>query len=163
MAGQIKVSILIAVAIAITAALYFVTAAYFPNSYSEEISRAAEASGLDEELIRAVIWTESKYREDAESSAGALGLMQLMPATRRETAERYGVRADGTAGSEIMLGSLYLAQMLELTGNETDALMAYNAGYGNVSRWKSGIGSPFAETTEYVKRVSFAKRIYSLL
>lgn len=162
MVGQIKSSIILSVVILVTAVLYFVFVSYFPLSYANEISYASEISGVDEDLIRAVIWTESKYKEDAESSAGATGLMQLMPSTRREISEASGITADGSARSEIALGSLYLREMLRLTGNERDALMSYNAGYGNVLKWKEG-GEPFAETVEYVKRVNFARRVYTLL
>ena len=146
-----------------TAVLYFVFVSFFPLAYAEEISYASEISGLDENLIRAVIWTESKYREDAVSPAGATGLMQIMPATRREVSENSGIAADGSAKSEIALGSLYLREMLLLTGNESDALMSYNAGYGNVMKWKNEGATPFRETLDYVDRVNFARNVYSLL
>ena len=82
MAGQIKVSLFLLAVIALITAFWFIGAAAFPLSYAEEIRAAAERSGLDEDLVRGVIWAESKYREDAVSPAGATGLMQLMPGTR---------------------------------------------------------------------------------
>lgn len=163
MAGQVKASIAIAVVIIVTAVFYYIFVSFFPLTYAEEVTYAAEQTGLDEELIRAVIWTESKYRADAVSPSGATGLMQMLPSTRREVSENCGVTADGSPRSEILLGSLYLREMLLRTGSERDALMAYNAGYANVAKWQSGGGEPFKETADYVVRVAFARRIYSLL
>lgn len=161
-AGQIKVSLFLLAVIALITAFWFIGAAAFPLSYAEEIRAAAERSGLDEDLVRGVIWAESKYREDAVSPAGATGLMQLMPGTRAWISGRTGIAADGSAGSEIMLGCMYLSYLTDVTGSETDALMSYNAGYANVLEWKKG-GEPFPETLEYVRRVFFARRVYSLL
>ncbi len=162
MVKQTKTSIAIFAVIMTIAAFYFVTSSLFPLAYDKEVAEAARAYELDEALIRAVIWTESKYDETATSEAGASGLMQLMPSTRAWVSEREGIAADGSARSEILLGSAYLRYLLDLCGDETDALMSYNAGYSNVMSWKIG-GAPFPETAEYVKRVNFARKIYTLL
>lgn len=163
MAGQTKASLTIFAVIASITVFYFLFSSAFPLGYGREIGEATDRFGLDADLVRAVIWTESKYREDAVSRAGASGLMQLMPETRAWASETSGIAADGSAASEINLGCWYLRYLLDLTGNETDALMSYNAGYANVSAWKRGDGTPFEETTAYVDRVNFARKIYRLL
>ncbi len=164
MQGDVKIkhSIVLFAVIAAITALYFVAASFFPLSYAAEIKEASEKFGLDENLIRAVIMTESGYDESAVSGAGAEGLMQLMPSTRKWISESVGIPSDGSARSEILLGSAYLRYLLDLTGDETDALMSYNAGYSNVLKWKQG-AEPFPETVEYVRRVRFFGKIYSLL
>lgn len=141
------------------AVLYLFIVLTFPKKYDAEIAQAAAEYGIDENLIRAVIWTESKYDEAAVSSAGASGLMQLMPETRQEQSKRSGITADGSAYSEIMLGTGYLARMIKATGDEKTALMAYNAGLTNVLNWDE----PYAESADYVKRVGFARKVYIYL
>lgn len=150
---------LLTVVAAITV-FYFISASFFPRSYEKEINRAASATGLDADLIRAVIWTESKFDENAVSGAGASGLMQMTDETRDFISARTGVTADGSAGSEIYLGSAYLKYLTDKCGDETDALMSYNAGYYNVMRWKKEGSEPYPETRDYVGRVEFALRVY---
>ena len=117
MAGEIKVSILLAAAIVSIVAVYHVLSARFPDDYGDITALAAERYGVDEPLVRAVILVESGYREDAVSGAGAEGLMQLMPATRAEVSAKSGVPDDGSPRSEILMGTYYLRSMLDLTGN----------------------------------------------
>ncbi|MBQ7227028.1 MAG: lytic transglycosylase domain-containing protein [Clostridia bacterium] len=155
-------SLIILTVIALITVSYFVAISYFPLSYRAEIKEASQRYGLEEELIRAVILVESSYREDAVSHAGAEGLMQMMPETRKWISSKVGVASDGSARSEILLGCGYLRYLLDLTGDETDALMSYNAGYSNVLKWKEG-ETPFPETVEYVRRVNFARKIYHLI
>lgn len=102
---KIKQSIVLFAVITVIAALYFAAVGFFPLKYSAEVREAGEKFDLDENLIRAVILTESGYDESAVSSAGAEGLMQLMPSTRRWISETSGIPSDGSARSEILLGS----------------------------------------------------------
>lgn len=112
------------------------------------IARAAAQYRLPAELIRSVIRAESNFDARAVSTAGARGLMQLMPATAREL----GVKDAFDIDQNIDGGSRYLRQMLDrFDGNLRLALSAYNAGPGTVARFNGNV--PYRETREYVQRV----------
>ncbi|MFQ5524748.1 MAG: lytic transglycosylase domain-containing protein [Thermoanaerobaculia bacterium] len=116
--------------------------------YAKLIQKAAERHSLDEFLLAAVIEVESAFDADAVSPVGALGLMQVMPAT----AELYGYREALNPASNVDLGARYLSRMLaSFDGDLELALAAYNAGPGNVRRF-NGV-PPFRETRSYVRKV----------
>jgi soluble lytic murein transglycosylase-like protein len=119
------------------------------NAYAPEIKRAALAYQLDPALLHAVIATESAYDARALSAKGAIGLMQLMPAT----AKRYGAVNPYNPNQNIWAGAQYLSMLMRLFGNNLQlALAAYNAGEANVVKYGGNI-PPFAETTAYVPKV----------
>jgi soluble lytic murein transglycosylase-like protein len=117
--------------------------------YQPLIEAAAHRHGLVPELLHAVIRTESAYKPDALSHAGACGLMQLMPAT----AERFRVSEIWDPAQNIEGGAAYLRFLLDLFDNDLRlALAGYNAGEGAVKRYGNQI-PPFPETQNYVRKV----------
>lgn len=129
------------------------------------LEAAALSQSLDPALVIAVAAAESAFNERAVSRKGALGLMQVMPAT----AERYGVAARQAPGAEhavmepkvnAQVGSRYLADLLRMfDGDKELALAAYNAGEGAVMKYGRQI-PPYPETQQYVAKVM---RIYRAL
>lgn len=117
-----------------------------PAQFETLIATAAAAHAVDPNLVRAVIEVESAYRPRARSHKGAMGLMQLMPATARE----YGVRNAYDPAENINAGVKHLRSLLDRFDVRL-ALAAYNAGAGAVQRF-GGI-PPYRETREYVQKV----------
>lgn len=114
----------------------------------ESIRRAASRYNLSPDLLRSVIRAESAFQTDAVSSAGAQGLMQLMPGTAKEL----GVSDPFDVRQNIDGGARYLRRMLDrFDGDIKLALSAYNAGPGAVEKYEGEV--PYAETRAYVKRV----------
>ena len=140
----------------------------FPLLHMQEVMKNAKQQQLDPALIFGVIRQESAFMQDARSPAGALGLMQLMPATGRMTAKQERIPLANTQAllqtdKNILLGSSYLRRMLnEFDGNPALATAAYNAGPHRVKRWRPETGQsadvwvdriPFHETRNYVRNV----------
>ncbi len=117
--------------------------------YDDLVTEHASRQSLRPELVRAVIQVESGFNPTARSPKGAMGLMQLMPATAREL----GVRDAYDPGENIRGGTLYLRRLLDrYEGDEELALAAYNAGEGAVERYGRRV-PPYRETQAYVKKV----------
>jgi soluble lytic murein transglycosylase-like protein len=117
--------------------------------YSELIADAAQRHQVDEKLLHAVIQTESAYNSTAISSAGATGLMQLMPAT----ALRFGVTDRSDPDQNVEGGTRYLKHLITMFGPRLDlAIAAYNAGENAVIRHNNTI-PPYRETQDYVRQV----------
>jgi len=139
---------------------------WYPLRYDHIVRGHARNYGLDPALLAAVIYQESKFKADARSSSGAIGLMQLLPDTAKGIAIHTGgtaFRVDDLYDPEINVryGAWYLSHLLEKYRDERSALAAYNAGQDNVDRWRrSGRGIQFSETRAYVDRVEELKKIY---
>jgi soluble lytic murein transglycosylase len=166
-------------AIAITLALPLFRKAVnefsLPLSYSDVIREQAAEKHLDPALIAAVIYAETKF-DPRTSSAGALGLMQILPGTaeflaRRSGATTFTIPDLTTPAVNIAYGSYYLRYLLDrYNGQEALALAAYNGGETNVDRWLARARNggrelstdeiPFPQTRAYVVRVLQAQHDY---
>jgi soluble lytic murein transglycosylase len=148
---------------------------YLPLQHEDIIRQQARDKGLDPALIAAVIYQESKF-EDRTSSAGAKGLMQILPGTAQFIARKSGgtafeLRDLATPQINISYGSWYLRYLIQrYDGNETLAVAAYNAGEHNVDGWVQRAGGdksfdpssdiPFPETRHYVASVMDHRKQY---
>jgi soluble lytic murein transglycosylase-like protein len=126
------------------------------EQYDPLINEHATRHSLRPDLVRAVIQVESGFNPRARSPKGAMGLMQLMPATALE----YGVSNPYDPDQNIGGGSAYLHDLLDrYNGNEELALAAYNAGPGAVERYGQQV-PPYRETRDYVKRIGSATTVW---
>jgi soluble lytic murein transglycosylase-like protein len=126
------------------------------SQYDSIIEQAAIAAAVEPNLLRAVIVVESGFNSHAVSKRGAVGLMQLMPAT----ASRFGVSNPYDARQNVHAGARYLKFLIDRFGHDIRlALAAYNAGEEAVNR-NGGQIPPFSETRAYVPRVL---KIYKML
>lgn len=126
------------------------------------VAEAAARFRVDEDLILAVIWVESRFRPDSKSPAGAVGLMQLMPATYTWLASELGEKANPRdPGFNIRAGTYYLRRLLDrFGGSETLALYAYVGGEGRVARWRSRNEAAPPAWRGYARRVLAAKEAF---
>jgi peptidoglycan lytic transglycosylase len=138
----------------------------YPLEYEQIVRGHARNYQLDPALLAAVIYQESKFRADAKSDAGAIGLMQLQPETAKGIAIRTGGSRFQTSDLynpeiNVRYGSWYLRHLLDKYDDEKTALAAYNAGQRNVDEWRAtGKGIQFSETRAYVDKVEDLKDVY---
>lgn len=149
----------------------------YPQKYAALVEENAAAFSVDKDLIYAVIRTESGFRPEVESHAGAIGLMQLMPSTFDWLQEKldgeviYTVNRLTEPEINVRYGTYYLSVLLEkYDGSTATAAAAYNAGTSNVDGWlaDSACSSdgrtltkiPYKETESYVKKVEHAMDMY---
>lgn len=149
----------------------------YPRPYEELVGREAREFSLNQSLIYAVMRTESGFESDAESHAGAKGLMQLTPATFQWISSLYPPENGGEdvldPEDNIHCGCALLRLLLDQYGSLDVALCAYNAGMGNVASWleqekystdgESLHTIPYPETDSYVKKVKKAMENYEKL
>jgi soluble lytic murein transglycosylase-like protein len=156
---------------------YFVRL-YYPMKYHDKIREESQEAGVDPQLVMALILQESYYNPRAKSRVGATGLMQIMPPTGKELAQRmgipFGVNRLEDPNVNITLGTRHLRMLIDLFGGQTHfAVASYNAGQGNVAKWRRAAprkppdefleSIPFPETRNYVKRVAMLKSSYERL
>ena len=119
------------------------------QEYDDIIRSKASKYSLPAELVHAIVEAESAYMPDAISSAGAVGMMQLMPAT----AERFGVTDLTDASENIEGGTRYMRYLLDLHDSNLElAIASYNAGEDAIKRYNNKV-PPYPETQQYVIRV----------
>jgi soluble lytic murein transglycosylase-like protein len=132
------------------------TVALDEHSHADRIATLSKEYGIDAAVLRALIHAESGFRIDATSPVGAQGLMQLMP----ETARMLDVSDPYDAAQNLAGGTRYLAGLLEEFDQDLQlALAAYNAGPTAV-RQHGGV-PPYAETTEYLRRINILRSRYA--
>lgn len=148
---------------------------FFPVSYAERIDESAERHGIDPHLVAAVIRCESGWNETAQSSVGAVGLMQLMPETAKSVAglglvdvNTYDPNRLTDAPTNIEYGTAYLSYLSSQFATDEEVICAYNAGIGVVQGWQTASGQgdfkdaiAYPETREYLNSVSEAQRQYT--
>jgi soluble lytic murein transglycosylase len=148
----------------------------FPMAHRDTLVREAGNRGVHSSWVFAITRQESAFMDDARSGVGAMGLMQLMPATAKETARKFGIPLASPQqvldpDKNIQLGAAYLSQVQsQFNGNRVLASAAYNAGPGRVRQWLRGANHlsfdvwvesiPFDETRQYVQNVLSYAVIY---
>ena len=149
-----------------------VAQAFYPVKYAEQIEESAARHGVDPLLVAAVVKCESNWSEAAESSAGAVGLMQVMPTTAAELAERglvdgaaYDASSLADPAVNIEYGCAYLGVLQNELSSSDEVVCAYNAGLAAVQRWLDEGGSVpenvgYSETKYYLERVKAAYEGY---
>lgn len=128
------------------------TRATAPAEWEPHFQTASQQYGVPVQLIKAVAGEESAFNPKAVSSAGAGGVMQVMPGTAKDL----GLTDRFDAGQSINKGTAYLKQQLDKFGNLDHALVAYNWGPGNAEKWVAGGADPAklpAETRNYIAKV----------
>jgi soluble lytic murein transglycosylase len=150
----------------------------YPLPYREVFSEYAKTYGLDEAWVLGLVRQESRFITDARSSAGAAGLMQVMPRTARFVAQKIGLRYDHRKSvtevqTNVTLGTGYLRLVLDQLGHPVLASAAYNAGPARARRWRDDSRPlegaiyaetiPFPETRDYVKKVMANSVFYGAL
>lgn len=159
--------------------LFFFMKQAYPLKYRDIIETQAEKYSIDPAFLYGMIRTESNFNPDAESSAGARGLMQIMPATfdwlqtHKGTEPKLDASALYDPQVNVEYGVYFLSILWEEYDDETVILSAYNAGMGNVDQWLSeeehssdGVtlhDIPYGETEQYVKNVLESQEMYRRL
>jgi soluble lytic murein transglycosylase-like protein len=145
---------------------------YYPLKYQGEIVKYSRQNRLDPYLVMGLIHQESLFNPKARSPVGATGLMQLMPPTAKQLARRLRSSSDiENPEVNIRLGTFHFRQLIDLFGGAVHlAVASYNAGQGNVMRWRRAAPKkpldefiesiPFPETRNYVKRVTMLAASY---
>lgn len=150
----------------------------YPRKYYEQVAAMSSEYDVPEAIIYAVIKIESDFNENAVSSAGAIGLMQIMPSTFEWLTNdvlKENLTKDflNDPNVNIKYGVAMLSRLYKYYGNWKTVLAAYNAGMGNVNKWlddrsiSDRFGNlkniPFEETRRYVEKVSNAIKVYNKL
>ncbi len=151
----------------------------YPKQYADIVRKASKEYGVEENLIYSIIKVESNFKADASSKAGAKGLMQVMETTAEEVSEQieienFNVEMLYQPEINIKIGTKYFSTLLKkYNDNVNIALIAYNAGQGNVDKWlenktitydtESLKNIPFEETNVYWQKVVREYNSYNII
>lgn len=153
----------------------FVVKMLYPLEYKTLIVEESDKYNIDPVLVSSIIYEESKFKADAKSKAGAIGLMQLMPSTAQWAAKKmgYGRMTEERlfdAKINIKIGIWYLNYLFEKYQREDLVIAAYNSGHQNVDKWMKQQGIlkndnkklkiVFGETRDFVRRVQETRKTY---
>lgn len=143
----------------------------YPKKYENIVESCCNEYGLDSSLVYAIIKTESDFDESAISSAGAVGLMQVMPSTAKSLASLYGADYENDClldpAKNIRFGCMYLKYLFDKFGKFDVVICAYNAGENAVKNWIDDGGNlsiekiDFYETKNYYFKVLKNYKMYS--
>ena len=130
----------------------------YPQNYYRQIQNYAQKYKNNEALILAIIRTESTFNSEAQSSVGAIGLMQLMPATAHEIGSKGGLTFNTSylfnPELNVQLGNMYYSNIrMILEGKDVSAVAAYNGGIGAVTKWKSNL--KYNDTDEFIEQIPY--------
>ncbi|MBO5103199.1 MAG: lytic transglycosylase domain-containing protein [Clostridia bacterium] len=149
---------------------------FYPIKYKDEITSASTEFNIAPNLIASMINAESNFNPYAVSSAGAVGLMQLLPTTAQEMAlklnlQNYSEQDLTTPNINIRLGTYYISTLIKLFEDLDTAICAYNAGPNKVKSWlqnpeysnnqKTLITTPYPATNFYLSKIKHKMNIYS--
>ena len=178
------IAIIIIIAICISLANFYnlkerIYKIIYPTDYSEYVEKYAKENNVDELLIYSIIKAESNFNADAKSQSDAIGLMQIMETTAVETAKELGynyISEENLYEPElnIQIGVKYFTKLLKIYDDNINlAIIAYNAGIGNVDKWiENGTikkdcsdleNIPYTETRNYVRKILRDYGIYKEL
>ncbi|GEM_PF-4981580 len=147
----------------------------FPSWYHTEVTKSAERFKVEPSLIYGIMREESRYRFDARSPIGAMGLMQVMPATFKQIKKNIKMESSNILSPTVNItaGTYYIQTMMNRFKNEIQAAAAYNAGPNAVAKWIAKYSPwdevsfveliPYNETRNYVKKVSYSSECYKML
>lgn len=148
---------------------------FFPIKFNDYVEICAKNQGVDSSLIYAVIKAESNFKEDAISSKGAVGLMQILPTTAVSVATELGIENFNStdlfdAETNILIGTRYLKYLLNKFQNTETAICCYNAGEFVVQSWLNNSNYsadqislkeiPYAETQNFLNKVNLFNNVY---
>lgn len=152
---------------------------YYPLEYLDIINEKAKKYDLEPSFICAIIRTESRFNKNAISKKGARGLMQIMQPTAEWAFHEIGIENEtflniSDENINIEVGCWYIKKLInQYNGDKELALIAYNAGSGNLSKWLNDLDYskdgekihyiPYKETRAYIKKVEFNEKIYKIL
>lgn len=147
----------------------------YPLKYKNDINIYSQKYNVNNALIASIICVESSYIKEAQSSKGAVGLMQILPTTAKWICEQNSINFKEqdlfVPSYNIKLGTLYIKYLIDKFDNIDNVIVAYNAGEGVVANWlknsnlsedgKTLKNIPYNETSNYLTKVKRAMKVYS--
>ena len=130
----------------------------YPLNYYKQVQKISSQYQNNDALMMALIREESFFNTDAQSGVGAIGLMQLMPATAHDIGEKNGITFNISylfnPELNVKIGNMYYSTIRGMLGNkDISAIAAYNGGIGSVTKWKSSLA--YSDTDEFVEQIPY--------